>query len=266
MKGRGRLVLNYALIVAGALVVVAGGIGLGRLAYDILTTESELAAVMGEDESGFVPLIAPERTGCAACATEVAAAESDATQAAALTQGATLPPQAATLPTPTPTPVVGLVPEHLSIPSINLEAPIRPVDLGFIELAGRKVWMWRAPKEFAAGWHSTSARLGQVGNMVLNGHHNIHGEVFRYLEDVKEGDLVVISAGSFIKRFIVTEIHLLPERWQPLEVRLENAKWIEPTRDERVTLVSCWPYTSNTHRLVIVAKPIVEPAATDEAP
>ena len=29
-----------------------------------------------------------------------------------------------------------------------------------------------------------------------------------------------------------------------------------PTTDERITLITCWPYTSNTHRLIIVAKPI----------
>ena len=49
--------------------------------------------------------------------------------------------------------------------------------------------------------------------------------------------------------------HLLEEKGMPEEVRRSNAQWIAPTDDERVTLVTCWPYTSNTHRLVIVAKP-----------
>jgi len=38
-------------------------------------------------------------------------------------------------------------------------------------------------------------------------------------------------------------------------VRQENARWIAPTDDERLTLVTCWPYTNNTHRVVVVAKP-----------
>ena len=29
--------------------------------------------------------------------------------------------------------------------------------------------------------------------------------------------------------------------------------WIR--HDDRLTLVSCWPYTSNTHRVIVVAKP-----------
>jgi len=38
-------------------------------------------------------------------------------------------------------------------------------------------------------------------------------------------------------------------------VRRQNARWIAPTTDERLTLVTCWPYTGNSHRLIIVAKP-----------
>ncbi len=49
---------------------------------------------------------------------------------------------------------------------------------------------------------------------------------------------------------------ILPDRGQPDEVRRENARWIQPTEDERITLTTCWPYTSNTHRLIIVAKPL----------
>ena len=54
----------------------------------------------------------------------------------------------------------------------------------------------------------------------------------------------------------VTALHILPDRDQPLEVRRQNATWIQPTLDERLTLVTCWPYTNNTHRLIVVAEPI----------
>ena len=46
----------------------------------------------------------------------------------------------------------------------------------------------------------------------------------------------------------------------PLEVgaseaqRLANARYIQPTGDARVTLVTCWPYWTNTHRVVVVGK------------
>jgi sortase A len=47
----------------------------------------------------------------------------------------------------------------------------------------------------------------------------------------------------------------LQERWQTTEERLENARWIQPSADERVTLVTCWPRFGNSHRLIVVAAP-----------
>ena len=48
------------------------------------------------------------------------------------------------------------------------------------------------------------------------------------------------------------------ERFAKPEQRVENAGWVLPTDDERLTLITCWPYESNTHRLVLVAKPVAE--------
>jgi sortase A len=39
------------------------------------------------------------------------------------------------------------------------------------------------------------------------------------------------------------------------EKRRENASWIGPFPEDRLTLVTCWPYTGNTHRVIVVAKP-----------
>jgi sortase A len=91
--------------------------------------------------------------------------------------------------------------------------------------------------------------------MVLNGHHNIRGQVFRYLVELDAGDLVGVEAGGHTSVYIVTEKHILKEKGEPIDVRRRNAEWIGPTSDERLTMVTCWPYTDNTHRLVVVAKP-----------
>jgi sortase A len=48
---------------------------------------------------------------------------------------------------------------------------------------------------------------------------------------------------------------ILKELGEPIEVRYQNARWILPSLDERLTLVTCWPKTGNTHRLIIVAFP-----------
>jgi len=111
--------------------------------------------------------------------------------------------------------------------------------------------------DYAAGWHQGSAYPGHVGNVVLSGHHNIKGKVFRYLIDLEPDDEVFLYVGDTVYRYIITEKHILEEKGMPEEVRRSNAQWIAPSDDERVTLVTCWPYTSNTHRLIIVAKPVI---------
>ena len=113
--------------------------------------------------------------------------------------------------------------------------------------------VWDAA-DHAAGWHQGSVHPGHVGNTVLSGHHNIKGKVFRYVIDLEPDDEVFLYVGDTAYHYVVTEKHLFEEKGKPEEVRRANAQWIAPTDDERVTLVTCWPYTSNTHRLIIVAK------------
>jgi sortase A len=149
----------------------------------------------------------------------------------------------------------GLAPDRLVIESIGLDAPIIPTRIKKIEYQGQPYYQWLAPNEPAVGWHESSALLGSSGNTVLNGHHNVYGEVFKDLVNVHEGDLIEVYSGNNVFRYRVALAMLLPERFKSLTVRFENARWILPTEDERVTLITCWPYESNTHRVVIVALP-----------
>ncbi len=171
------------------------------------------------------------------------------------TPEATPEPTSTPVPTPTPDPA-SLIPGRLVIPAIDLDAPVVKVGWETQELNGQLVSSWMVPDTFGAGWHATSALPGMIGNTVLNGHHNIKGEVFRDLVDLEPGDEVVIYSGETPHYYAVTERHILEEKYQPQEVRQKNARFILPTEDERLTLVTCWPYTNNTHRLVIVALPL----------
>jgi sortase A len=109
----------------------------------------------------------------------------------------------------------------------------------------------------------TSAPLGKPGNTAITGHHNIAGEVFRNLVKLKPGDRITVYSKDMPFYYEITTRKILPERGQPAEVRRENARWMQPTEDERITLITCWPYTSNTHRLIIVAKPLL-PESSNE--
>jgi sortase A len=147
-------------------------------------------------------------------------------------------------------------PIRIVIPAIDLDAPVGTISLEKMVDGDQTYYQWPVPNEFMAGWHDNSARLGIVGNTVLNGHHNIYGEVFRDLVDLEEGDEIILYDKDRSYTYQVTVTEILPELNQPMTVRIEHAKWIAPTTDERITLITCWPYTGNSHRLVIVAEPV----------
>jgi sortase A len=153
----------------------------------------------------------------------------------------------------------GVVPNRLVIPALKLDAPVVSVHYKDIESGGTVYHQWRVPAGFAAGWQDTSALLGRAGNTVLNGHHNAHGMVFKDLVKLQEGDLIQVYGGGWKQTFEVAAKLLLPERGQPLDTRLDNARWMEASDDQRLTLVTCWPSESNTHRVIIVAFPVGDP-------
>lgn len=73
--------------------------------------------------------------------------------------------------------------------------------------------------------------------------------------EVRVGDRVEIYGRDRRAVYVVIERHILPERSQPLAVRRANARWIGTTAEPRLTLVSCWPPWSNSHRLIVIARP-----------
>jgi sortase A len=154
-----------------------------------------------------------------------------------------------------PPPPAGDSPTRIVVPKINLDSKIIPVGWHVVQDSGHAVSVWDVA-DFAAGWNRGSAFPGNVGNTVISGHHNIKGEVFRYLVNLEAGDEVDLFVANQRYAYRVTEKHILPEKGMPEEVRIANARWIAQTTDQRLTLVTCWPYTNNTHRLIIVAKPM----------
>lgn len=146
-------------------------------------------------------------------------------------------------------------PTRLVISSVGIDSSIIPVGWNMIEKDGLQYSIWQVA-DFAVGWHKTTAALGQPGNTVMAGHHNVNGEVFRDLVNVEVGDTVVAYAGDRKYEYSVELKTIVKEKGEPAEVRRRNAHWIAPTDDERLTFVTCWPYTNNTHRVIVVAKPV----------
>lgn len=148
-------------------------------------------------------------------------------------------------------------PNRLVIPAIDLDTPIVDVGWEVVERGAQRTTEWQTADN-AAGRHINSARPGEPGNVVLSGHHNTKGEVFRRIseQELAVGDALYLYDDQG-QRFTyqVTEVtQPLLEVGASEAQRLANARYIQPTSDARVTLVTCWPYWTNTHRVVVVAK------------
>jgi sortase A len=249
------------LIVIGLFLLVWG---LGG-AYSVFQSEGFLSIFFPEEEEvsgqGFVPYSVPLGRDAIADLEEVSKLEGGSGLAPVIEKDELLSlkqentEDAMATPVPTPTPFPPADPTRLVIPKIELVAPVIPANSKKTWLAAVQYEQWMAPNEFAVGWHGDSAQIGAVGNTVLNGHHNIHGQVFRNLDLLEPGDEIIVYADGNPYSYIVVNKMILPEKKVAPEVRLENARWIMPSEDERLTLVTCWPFESNSHRLIIVAIP-----------
>ena len=141
--------------------------------------------------------------------------------------------------------------------SIGLDTPVVDVGWQTVEQNGKIYNLWTVA-DYAAGWHQNSSLPGQGGNVVLSGHHNIKGEVFRYLVDLEIGDPLSLTVNDQVIDYVIDDKFIVKDKGEPEEVRIANARWIGPFEDERLTLVTCWPYNNNTHRLIVIARPVGE--------
>ncbi|HEY8291096.1 MAG TPA: sortase, partial [Thermomicrobiales bacterium] len=156
-------------------------------------------------------------------------------------------------PTPTPKPQMPK-PTHLTIPAINVDSSVIEVGVSPVEIDGQQAYIWDVAP-YAVGHNFSSADPGEGENVVLSGHDDWQGEVFKNLYKLKKGDEIDVQAGDRTISYHVDDILLLPEVGQPLAKRIENAKFIGTTGDERLTLVTCWPYGVDDHRLIVIARP-----------
>lgn len=165
------------------------------------------------------------------------------------------PGSEAPTPAPTPTPRPKMPPPtHLAIPAIKVNSDIVEVGVSPVTVDGQDALIWDVAP-YAVGHHFSSADPGEGENVVLSGHDDWQGEVFKNLYKLKKGDEIDLQAGDRQITYHVDDILLLPEVGESLEKRIQNAAFIGTTGDERLTLVTCWPYAVDDHRLVVIARP-----------
>ncbi len=143
---------------------------------------------------------------------------------------------------------------RITAESIKLDAEVIEIGWHKVIQNGIVTNVW-AVADYVAGRHKNSALPGQGGNIVLSAHHNIKGEIFRYTLNLEPGDIITLYDETTSYQYIVEDKFIVKDRGEPDAVRRENNKWIGPFNEERLTLVTCWPFNSNTHRLIVIAKP-----------
>jgi sortase A len=133
------------------------------------------------------------------------------------------------LPMPTPGPEQGV---RIQIPAIGVDAPV-------VEGDG-----WEPLKQ-GAGHHIGSANPGERGNCVISAHNDIFAEIFRDLPDLDLDDEVFVHTASRVYRYVVTQKRII----EPTEVSV-----MYPTSSPVLTLISCYPYGMDTHRVVVIGE------------
>jgi sortase A len=134
----------------------------------------------------------------------------------------------ANIPVPTPGPEQA---QQIRIPALGVNAPVVQGD------------GWEQLKKGVAQ-HIGSPNPGQKGNLVLSAHNDVFGELFRDLDKLKVGDLVIVFTNQRQYIYVVTNSQIVP----PTQVDV-----MAPTRDATLTLVSCYPYMVDNKRIVISA-------------
>jgi len=167
-------------------------------------------------------------------------------------------------------------PVRLVISELGIDAPVVEMPWKVVQTATGPQTEWVIPKN-EAGHHVDSAQLGQPGNLVISGHNNIYGRVFERIslawpgksskvDDITERSEILngrtIQLYNQVGQpfdYVITDFLRLKDTGIPLAQRVENARYMRPTDDTRLTLVTCWPPWSNTHRLIVIAKPAAQP-------
>ena len=132
---------------------------------------------------------------------------------------------------PTASPQAALT---IEIPALNINAPVVEGD------------SWDDLQR-GVGHHPRSANPGEAGNMVLAGHDDIYGSIFKDLSKLKPGDQVVVTTQT--GRFVYTVAS--HEIVAPTETRvMDNSR-----RDIRqLTLITCYPYQVDNQRYIVYAQ------------
>lgn len=259
--------ISHALILTGVVLAAVVGLRMAREALEMQAVlHTPLRMMQATPAIALAPLATPQST----VMVQAAATSSLALSAApAIVSSVELPVETA----PGVAPASALAAKHdllppvrIAIPAIDINARINESPLEtWTDDVGRARARWQDPGR-AVGYLAGTALPGGDGNIVLTGHNNWMGEVFRRLPELHRGDEITLYTETGEHLYRVTERWIVPYRRDPARGEARLRSYTKNTSHEQLTLISCYPYLTNADRIVIIAEPMDAPESGSEMP
>jgi sortase A len=101
------------------------------------------------------------------------------------------------------------------------------------------------------GWYPTTQLPGQPGNFAVAAHRRTWGDIFRYLNEVKAGDTIVVREGNtvYTYRIVQNPVYLPPTAVEVLKPIPEHSGLTAP--GTYITLTTCDPVYNATRRMAV---------------
>ena len=150
-----------------------------------------------------------------------------------------------------PEPLRGLVSEQILVP---IAARPQPTSETAIEINIPSLEINQTIVQ-GTDWEALKLGVGQLlngvnpgddsGNLVLSGHNDVYGEIFRHIDQLKPGDEFNIRTRTQLFTYRITESRIV----DPTDVSVLSSRGTATA-----TLISCYPYQVNNKRIIIFAE------------
>jgi sortase A len=115
------------------------------------------------------------------------------------------------------------------------------------------------------GRYPDTALPGEVGNFAVAGHRATNGEPFAYLDQLRDGDAVVVETGTTWYTYEVTDEYIVQPTQVGVILPVPNEPDAEP-RKALMTLTTCNPRWASYERLILHAELVDELPKGDGRP
>ncbi|WP_030321268.1 class E sortase [Streptomyces flavochromogenes] len=119
---------------------------------------------------------------------------------------------------------------------------------------------------YAEGKLKTAMPSDKQGNFAVAGHRNTHGEPFRYINQLKPGDPIVVETRSAYYTYEMASIlpQTAPSNVSVIEPVPKGSGFTEPGRF--ITLTTCTPEFTSTYRMIVWGRLVEERPRSEGKP